>query len=306
MKKVNYLDKFLLKVFILFVFFGSLYANDHPYIIVLGTAQDGGSPHAACKKDCCEELWDNRFLHKKVSSIAIVNPKDKKFWIIDATPDFPEQLDFLEKKTGFSLAGIFITHAHMGHYTGLLHLGREVMGSKNVPVFVMKKMKKFIESNGPWSQLVELKNIDLKELSNEQFISLSTNLFIKPILVPHRDEFSETVGYQIKSKKSLIFIPDIDKWSKWSYDIRDVVQKNDYNLLDGTFYNINELPGRDMSKIPHPFIVETMELIEKDKNKVFFIHLNHTNPALKQNSLEHKNILKKGFNITKFGQKFHL
>ena len=77
-------------------------------------------------------------------------------------------------------------------------------------------------------------------------------------------------------------------------------------MLDGTFYNINELPGRDMSKIPHPFIVETMELIEKDKNKVFFIHLNHTNPALKQNSLEHKNILKKGFNITKFGQKFHL
>jgi len=29
----------------------------------------------------------------------------------------------------------------MGHYTGLMHFGREVMGTNNLPVYAMPKMK---------------------------------------------------------------------------------------------------------------------------------------------------------------------
>ena len=309
MKKVNYLVKNLAKFFLFALFFSSfILAENNPYIIVLGVAQDGGAPHAACEKECCEKLWLDRSLHKKVSSIAVVDPNIKEFWIVDATPDFPEQLEYVKQLTGFNFKGVFITHAHMGHYSGLLHLGREVMGAEKIPVYVMRKMKNFIESNGPWSQLVELKNIELKELSNDFEINLTENLSIKPFLVPHRDEFSETVGFQIKSVKSLIFIPDIDKWSKWNKNIISIAAKNDYNLLDGTFYNIDELPGRDMSEIPHPFIVETMRIFKSfsAKKSVYFIHLNHSNPALDSESKERKNILKKGFNVAKFGDKFYL
>ena len=199
--------------------------------------------------------------------------------------------------------------AHIGHYTGLIHLGREVMGSKNTIVNVMPKMEEFLRNNGPWSQLVNLNNITLKGLKNNKKVLLNSKLSITPFKVPHRDEFSETVGFRIEGpSKTLVFIPDIDKWNKWQIDIIDIVENSDYSILDGTFYDINELPGRDMSEIPHPFIIETMRLFKNSdkKDSIYFIHLNHTNPALNKNSDEYINILEKGFNVTKLGEKYHL
>ena len=280
-----------------------------PYVIILGTAQDGGAPHAACEKLCCVDKWNDPSLHNKVSSIGIVDPVSNEVWMIDATPDFAEQLYLLTNNNSRDLKGIFLTHAHIGHYTGLMHLGREVMGSKSTVVNVMPKMENFLRNNGPWSQLVELENISLKSLKDNKSVQLNSRLTITPFKVPHRDEFSETVGYRIDGpSKSLVFIPDIDKWSKWRINIIDIVENSDYSLLDGTFYDINELPGRDMSQIPHPFIIETMKLFKSSnkRNSIHFIHLNHTNPALNNNSNEYLNILKKGFNVTKFAEKYHL
>ncbi|HIF29446.1 MAG TPA: pyrroloquinoline quinone biosynthesis protein PqqB [Candidatus Marinimicrobia bacterium] len=283
--------------------------NDNPYIIVLGIAQDGGAPHAACTKDCCIDKWDNPKLHNQVSSLGIVDPSTNEVWMIDATPDFSLQLNTLTMDQKRTFKGVFLTHAHIGHYTGLIHLGREVMGAKQIPVYAMPKMKRFLTTNGPWSQLVDLNNIDIKNLQNNTKIQLNNNLSITPFIVPHRDEFSETVGYKISGpNKSLIFIPDIDKWEKWSQNIEDVVENNDFSLLDGTFYDINELPGRDMSEIPHPFIVESMEILDNVTNKasVYFIHLNHTNPALDRQSNAIKMIKNSGFNVAKRDQRFHL
>ncbi len=277
----------------------------NPYVIVLGIAQDGGAPHAGCIKECCEEKWNNPTKHARVSSIGIVDPVTEESWIIDATPDFALQLTALDNQ----LSGIFLTHAHIGHYTGLMHLGREVMGAKEVTVYVMPRMKTFLESNGPWNQLVALNNISINEISDNVKITLNEHLSITPFLVPHRDEYSETVGYRIEGpNKSLVFIPDIDKWQKWDQDIKKVASNNNYSLLDGTFYDIDELPGRDMSEIPHPFIVETMKLLESVENKreIHFIHLNHTNPALAKNSNAQDQIKNTGFNIAQRGQAFKL
>ena len=277
----------------------------NPYVIVLGIAQDGGAPHAGCIKECCEEKWDDPTQHARVSSIAIVDPVTEESWIIDATPDFALQLTALDNQ----LSGIFLTHAHIGHYTGLIHLGREVMGAKEIPVYAMPRMKTFLESNGPWNQLVALNNISINEINDNVKITLNERLSITPFLVPHRDEYSETVGYKVEGpNKSLVFIPDIDKWQKWDQDIKEVVSNNTYSLLDGTFYDIDELPGRDMSEIPHPFIVESIDLFSDIVNKsgVYFIHLNHSNPALNSNSNAFDNIKKNGFHIVQRDQLFDL
>jgi len=207
------------------------------------------------------------------------------------------------------LSGIFLTHAHIGHYTGLIHLGREVMGAKEIPVYAMPRMKQFLETNGPWNQLVALNNISINGISDKEKINLNERLSITPFLVPHRDEYSETVGYKIQGpNQSLVFIPDIDKWQKWDQDIKEVVNNNTYSLLDGTFYDIDELPGRDMSEIPHPFIVESMDIFNDIVNKsgIYFIHLNHSNPALDSNSNAFDNIKKNGFHIAERGQSFDL
>ena len=298
----KYLISFLL-LFSLLLFATNYNSNAH--VIVLGVAQDGGAPHAGCSKECCEERWDNPEKHLKVSRIAIVDPKTNETWIIDATPDFASQLNSVSNN---DLKGIFLTHAHIGHYTGLIHLGREVMGAKETPVYAMPKMKQFLETNGPWNQLVRLNNISIQKINDNVAVQLNERLSITPFLVPHRDEYSETVGYKIEGpNKSLIFIPDIDKWDKWEVSINGLIEDNDYSLLDGTFYNIDELPGRDMSEIPHPFIVESINLLNNaDKSGVHFIHINHSNPALNSNSDAFKNIINNGFGVAKRDQIFDL
>ena len=279
----------------------------NPYVMVLGVAQDAGYPQINCKKDCCKEAWENSSLRKLISCLAIVDPTTDEQWIIDATPNIKDQLQLLKSQTGKeSIDGALLTHAHMGHYTGLMHFGREVMGTNKIPVFAMPRMKKFLEENGPWRQLVELENISLQQLKSDSAINLNKNIKVTPFLVPHRDEFSETVGYEILiNDKILTFIPDIDKWEKWETNITELIQKVDYAFLDATFYKNGELK-RDMSEIPHPFVEESMKLFakisEKDKQKVHFIHLNHTNPVLIEGSTAQKEVLEKGFNIAKEGQ----
>ena len=280
-----------------------------PYIVILGIAQDGGVPHAGCSKSCCINRWSDPTSHLMVSSLGIVDPNSNETWMIDATPDFPRQLKVLTENNIRRLKGIILSHAHIGHYTGLMHLGREVIGAKSVPVYAMPKMGKYLKQNGPWSQLVSLKNISIKKMNDEKTIKLNKRISLTPFLVPHRDEFSETVGFKIEGpNKSIIFIPDIDKWNKFDKDILEIVSNNDIAILDGSFYQNGEIPGRDMSEIPHPFIIETIDLMKKisEISDIFFIHLNHTNPALVQDSNAQKNIFKAGFKITEFGQMISL
>lgn len=282
-----------------------------PYILILGIAQDGGYPHAGCQLDDCQKLFKKGKKEHLVSCIVVVDPASKQSWMIDATPDFPEQLELLEKTTGTKLAGIFLTHAHIGHYAGLMHLGREVMGAKQMKVYAMPKMKAFLENNGPWEQLVALQNVVLQPLAANKPVNLTDHLKITPFTVPHRDEYSETVGYQIESANNkALFIPDINKWQLWQEDIISKIKEVNIALLDGTFYKNGEIPGRDMSEIPHPFVEESMEhfknLSTKDKAKVHFIHINHTNPLLQKGSAAQKEVRKAGFDIAKEGQRIDL
>ncbi len=298
------------KIAFILLFLGYLNSTNLPYVVVLGIAQDGGLPHAGCLKSCCKNLWGTGN-NEKVASIGIVDPKTGQSWLIDATPDFASQLHILENIHKTKLSGIFLTHAHIGHYSGLLQLGREVMGAEDMPVYAMPRMKSFLYENSPWNQLLSLENIKIIDLKNSKEIKLSSQLYIEPFLVPHRDEFSETVGYRVVSnKKSLVYIPDIDKWSKWDQDIFQVVLHSDFALLDGTFYSSDEIPHRDMSEIPHPFIIETMDLLDnmnsKNRKKIYFIHFNHSNPAINYTSSVSNIIRSKRFNIAKEGLKLNL
>ena len=298
------------KIAFILLFLGYLNSTNLPYVVVLGIAQDGGLPHAGCLKSCCKNLWGTGN-NEKVASIGIVDPKTGQSWLIDATPDFASQLHILENIHKTKLSGIFLTHAHIGHYSGLLQLGREVMGAEDMPVYAMPRMKSFLYENSPWNQLLSLENIKIIDLKNSKEIKLSSQLYIEPFLVPHRDEFSETVGYRVVSnKKSLVYIPDIDKWGKWDQDIFQVVLHSDFALLDGTVYSSDEIPHRDMSEIPHPFIIETMDLLDnmnsKNRKKIYFIHFNHSNPAINYTSSVSNIIRSKRFNIATEGLKLNL
>ncbi|MBL0233007.1 MAG: pyrroloquinoline quinone biosynthesis protein PqqB [Chitinophagaceae bacterium] len=276
------------------------------FVVVLGVMQDAGYPQLGCEKECCKAFWEGRESKKHVVSLGVVDRVANEYWLIEATPDIKEQLHVMENylpSKNYSPSGIFITHAHIGHYSGLMQLGREAMNAKNIPVYVQPRMDSFLRNNGPWNQLVALKNIELPENYHGEAVRLSRDSFsIEPLRVPHRDEFSETVGYRIIGPhKKILFIPDIDKWEKWDQPLWEQLKQVDLALIDGTFYQDGELPGRNMSEIPHPFVSETMNLLkdlpDSEKAKVFFIHFNHTNPLLKVNSKEKDAVRAKGFNV---------
>ena len=283
------------------------------YITILGTAQDGGFPHIGCQKKCCDDFYKGISLKQKVVSLGLIDRKAQQKFLFEATPDISTQLADLENnhlKTNTIINGVFITHAHIGHYAGLLYFGKEALGKKDTRVYAMPKMKGFLENNGPWSQLVTDQNIVFSDLKKDTVIQLNHSLKVTPFLVPHRDEFSETVGYKIEGKnKSALFIPDINKWSLWEKNIVEEVKKVDYAFLDATFFKEGEI-NRPMSEVPHPFIEETVDLFKNEslttKNKVIFIHFNHTNPALQSNSRERDELELLGFRFATEGQRFKL
>jgi len=285
------------------------FAESDVYVQVLGIAQDAGYPQTNCYQPHCMRAWEDKDLRRMASSIAVVDTTSKAKYLFDATPDMREQLYALHKSapdTEYSLDGVFLTHAHMGHYTGLMHIGRESAGAKGIPVYAMPIMAEFLSNNGPWDQLVRLNNIELMPLTNGAPVELNTHLVVTPLQVPHRKEYSETVGFRIDGpNKSAVFIPDIDKWEDWTTDIRAIIRSVDYALLDATFFADGELKGRDMSTIKHPHVAESMDLFadltDEEKSRVIFIHMNHSNPLLIDGSPEQAEVKRRGFRFAHEG-----
>ena len=283
------------------------------YITVLGVAQDAGYPHIGCQKLCCEAYYSGDEQKKRVTSLGLVDHLNHTKYLFEATPDIATQLhdlNTLHLPKDNIIDGVFLTHAHIGHYTGLMYFGREAKGANNIPVYAMPKMRSFLENNAPWSQLVDLENIAIEPIEKEAVVYLNNRLKVSPFLVPHRDELSETVGYKIQGEsKTALFIPDINKWELWSKNIITEVKKVDYAFLDATFFKDGEIP-RPMNEVPHPFIEETVALFENEsaalKSKVIFIHFNHSNPAILSDHKLKRILEAKGFQFAKEGAVYGL
>ncbi|HEX7101700.1 MAG TPA: MBL fold metallo-hydrolase [Nitrolancea sp.] len=269
---------------------------DAPYTLVLGIAQDAGYPQAGTKSS---PAWDEPSLRRLATCLALVDPRSGRRWLFDATPDFKEQLHRLDTVAPDpripGLDGIFLTHAHIGHYTGLIHLSREAIGSRALPVHAMPRMERFLRENGPWEQLITLGNIVIWPLREGTAIALAPDITVTPLLVPHRDEYSETVAFSIAGPNhAVLFLPDINGWDDWEAmgtHIEDVLATVDVAYLDGTFLNALELPGRDLREIPHPLITSSIErfatLPVSERTKIRFIHLNQSNPLIRDDAEPH-------------------
>jgi len=286
-----------------------------PFVIVLGVGQDGGYPQAGMKDPAA---WEDRERRRLPTSLGIVDPASGERWMVEATPAFPEQLHHLDRIAPAEgvpgLDGILLTHAHVGHYTGLIHLGREIIGAREVPLLVMPGMAGFLRSNGPWDQLVRLENVRIVELEEGVATPLNGRISVTPIRVPHRDEYSETVAFRIQGpERGVLFLPDIDKWEAWDAAgtrVEDVVATVEVAWLDATFYGDGEVPGRPMAEIPHPFVEESLErfapLPPEERGKIRFIHMNRTNPVGWPGTPEWERVRQAGMRVAVEGERVGL
>jgi len=279
-------------------------------LVVLGVAQDGGIPQVNVQDD---PAWDKQGLRRRVVSLGLIDRVAGMRVLFEATPDFRQQLRDLNVLAGATGApdAIFLSHAHIGHYTGLMFLGFESMSADRVPVYTLPLMAGFLAGNGPWDQLVNYHNIELRVMRPGVPVEVTENVSVSAFQVPHRREYAETAGFRIVGpKRAVIFIPDIDGWEEWAEDgtsIEEVVAANDIVYVDSTFFDDNELPGRDMSAIPHPRTAETMARFEgftaAVRGRIRFIHYNHSNPIRFADSAQAREVRARGFRIAEQGER---
>jgi len=276
-------------------------------ILILGSAQDAGVPQIGCDCSNCLYARKNPKFIRLGPSIAILDNEKEYCYLIDASPDIKHQVEIIKRnvpkvKTQKTLpiSGVFLTHAHFGHVSGLWTLGKECIDTLEITVFSSEKMGEFLVNNHPFSHMIERKNLSLSAMKINQKYPIE-DFWITSFPVPHRDEYADTVGYIIERNKKILYLPDLDCWTE---DLTKLVESVDIALIDGSFYSKDELPGRD--DVPHPPIKETMELLDPTKTEIYFTHFNHTNLILNKEGKERKEILEKGFKIAFDGLKFKI
>ncbi|MFV1959237.1 MAG: MBL fold metallo-hydrolase [Planctomycetota bacterium] len=277
-----------------------------PVVLVLGTAQDGGVPHAGCACDTCRAARAGAAgtPRRLVASIAIVGHTGRAL-VVDATPDLPAQIAALGRVLGRpvpGLDGLLLTHAHTGHILGLGCLGREVMDVRGLPLWASASMARYLTENRPWSHLVERGSVDLCVVRPEEPFPFD-GLRVTPFLSPHRAEDTDTLGIEIEGPRyRLLYVPDADAFPP---RLAARIRQADVALVDGTFYDAGELAGRAIEEIPHPFAAESVRTLAGARGPVFFTHLNHTNRLLDPDPARRPS-LPDGFEVLARGERFAL
>jgi pyrroloquinoline quinone biosynthesis protein B len=283
-------------------------------IRVVGTVQDGGLPHAACGCERCEAARRDPARRRRVAALAVVLPASGRVLLVDATPDVREQLDLVRdlrrappgRVDRAPVDGVLLTHAHMGHYLGLAFFGFEAVHTRDLRVHATPRLAGFLRANAPWDQLARLGNVTLVEHPPGAEFPLGDGVTAGVVPVPHRDEYSDTVGYLFAGPRArVLYVPDTDGWERWQPPLAERLRGVEVAILDGTFYSPAELPGRDVGAIGHPLVTRTMDLLQPLVDagglRVYFTHLNHSNPALDPISPERREIERRGFAVLEEG-----
>jgi len=283
-------------------------------LVILGSAQDGGLPHAGCRCGNCRAAradWTRRRLPASAGIVA-----GDRLAIIDTTSAFEEQYHHLWERSERSQAFegerygapeiVVLTHAHTGHYVGLWQLDRSVLAARQSLVLAPPKMHRFLAAQEPWAGMVREGFIVLEPLPIDEPFDLLPGVRVTALEVPHRAEWeTDTVALVVEgTQASALYLPDIDRWDEWERDINDVVASVDSAFLDGCFW-----AAPTSRNVPHPPVIETMErlqpLVDAGKH-VSFIHLNHSNPLCDPTTDEHRMVLERGFAVGREGDSVDL
>jgi pyrroloquinoline quinone biosynthesis protein B len=272
-------------------------------------------PQLGCNQPCCTEARaSGRTLGP--ACLGVIDHQHGKLLLVEATPAVERQVALLHQLAGTkprgrqAVDGILLTHAHIGHYLGLAHFGREAAASRQLPVFAAPRLAQFLRREAPWRQLVALEQIAVFECALDAAQEPLPGLTAVPLRVPHRDEFSETVAWRLTGPtRTVLFVPDVDRWDSEPGLLDRLLAGVDVAYVDGTFFDGSELPDRDLREIRHPFVTDTMarlqELAQARPGAVRFLHLNHTNPALRDPAVRAR-IAALGFVVAEEGERIGL
>jgi pyrroloquinoline quinone biosynthesis protein B len=264
---------------------------------VLGTVQDGGVPHLGCTCDVCEKAREDANEAKNVSAILLKEDDSESSarYLVNATPDIRAQV------RGDYLDGVFVPHEGLGHITGLQYFGQEGPDISNLSVFTSEEVEDFVMQNDPYRFLVDRNNLEVRGFDDGEEIDIrGGDVEARYFNHPHLNH--DTTAYMIHGEeKKLFYLDDITDFTD---EIVECVKEADVALIDGTFWSEDEI-GR-FEEVPHPPIRRSLDQFADVDTEIYFTHMNHTNPALREGSDERQEVEENGFRVAERGMEFTL
>ena len=264
---------------------------------VLGNVQDGGVPHLGCDCEICSKARDDPSEAKYVESILLKENNDENTarYLVNATPDIRQQVKWKY------LDGIFVPHEGLGHITGLQFFGQEGPDISELSVFCCDDVEDYMMKNDPYRFLVDRNNLELHDFSDGETLELRGGE-IESIQFHHPHLNHDTTAYMIHGEdKKLFYLADITDFNR---EIEEKVEEADIAIIDGTFWSEDEI-GR-FEEVPHPPIRRSLDEFADTDTKIYFTHLNHTNPALREDTEERSELESQGFHVAEQGMEFKL
>lgn len=217
-------------------------------------------------------------------------------YLFDVSPDIRHHIgdEFID--------GIFLSHAHLGHVTGLLYFGKEAANTEEVPVHCSGTVAEFLAETSPYRLLIDRNNIDVREFSAGKAQNVM-GITVTPVNVENKGYVpTDTYGFVIRTQDTTLFyVSDMDEWTE---DAVARVRDADIAIIDGCFWSREEIERYE--NVPHPPIRESMERLEDIDTDIYFTHMNHTNPVLDPESDERQQVEENGFTVAEDGMEIEL
>jgi pyrroloquinoline quinone biosynthesis protein B len=191
------------------------------------------------------------------------------------------------------------------------------MNAQGLNLHVSSSMFHLVEETPQWALMLAQGVFSEHVFIHDDRIMLSEGLIVEPVHVPHRAELSDMHAFVVRGPNhSLLYLPDHDDWGSTlerhqCTSIRQWLNllKVDIALIDGTFWDMDELPALRQNNVPHPPVSETLDRLGARRDgdpELFFIHLNHTNPLHDERSEASAKVRSMGWGVAQQGQQFTL
>ena len=309
-------------------------------IKVLGSAAGGGFPQWNCACPNCRSLRAGTFHGKPRTQAQVALGVDSEHWfLLGASPDLRTQIESTpelhphakDNSTRHSpICGAVLLNADIDHILGLL-LMREL---QPLQICATNAVRQIIEDNSMFAMLQRVQGqLSWTSISlNEWFalhspfrnqvavrcrtVSLGTHFpaYIPEKRISHLDTKEASLGLIVEapSGKRLAFMPAVPRITD---ELSSELDHVDVLLFDGTFWGDDELiriqgsgqTAQQMGHVPVSSPTGSLaQLAHLKRPRKIYVHINNTNPMLKEDSPEYRQVREAGWEVAEDGWQFEL
>jgi pyrroloquinoline quinone biosynthesis protein B len=302
---------------------------------VLGSAAGGGFPQWNCGCANCRGLRDGTLRARARTQESVALSADGKRWfLLNASPEIRAQIESFpplwpRAKRHSPVSGILLTNGDLDHTLGLLSL-RE---SHPISVYATGAVRRgFAEGNSLYGTLQRFPDqvrwgelaLGVETALVDRDGGTDTGLLVTALAIPGKAPLhlervraaspEDNVGLRIRDAKRGVTLAYLPAVAGPSPAVQDAVRGADCVFFDGTFWSSDELVAaglgtrraEDMAHWPVGGANGSLEFLAKLPGRRILIHVNNTNPLLREDGPEHQAVYAAGVEVAHDGLELRL